>query len=200
MILKIIAALFSFLLLYSTCLGAEAGRIYHVKLAWEKDSNMSIFYQKTTSIFESLHSERVLLYTEYGNLEDIHIWLSDKKSYDKLESVISDIKSDIGEVIVTEGGLNTPLHKIFSVSDQQEAMPECEVRKTMGFENADAVWAYLLKMQNLIYRRGHLIFMQYVGKTKGEFDMIFSFMGDCRSKDEIVSDLLRVIASTHPSE
>jgi len=201
LIFRKIPALFSFLLLFnSVCFGFEIGSIYHLKLEWKNEKRTSAYYKTTTYIFEAMRPERVLLYSEYGNLEEIHIWLPDKGSYGKLESVVSNIKGDIKDMIVTEAVLHTPLHKIFLAFDQQKMKPACEVRKTMEFDNADKAWEYILKMQDLIYRRGHLVFMQYVGKSPGNFDIIFSFSGDCSSKDEIVTDLLRVISITYLQE
>lgn len=194
MIFRTIPALFSFLLLFHTaCLGFETGSIYHLKLDWKTEERTSAYYKTTSYIFDAMRPERVLLYSEYGNLEEIHIWLPHTGSYGKLERVLSGIKGDIKDVTVTKAALRTPLHDVF-FGDHRETKPLCEVRKTMEFDGADEAWEYILKMQDLIYRRGHLIFMQYVGKSQGNFDIIFSFSGDCTAKNDIVIDLLRVIS------
>jgi len=180
--------------------GSEIGKVYHIKFEWKTEKSVTAFYEMTTQIYEAMGIKReVLFYTEYGNLEDIYLWLLEDESYAKMESVISLAKNKYVEAVIDPvSTMRTPLHKMFSgeTSGNNEAV--CEIRKTMEFIDKDDAWAYLLKMQDLILRRGHLMSMFYKGKTQKEFEVIFDFYGDCIAKDAIVSELLKIIPENDP--
>ncbi|VAV88836.1 hypothetical protein MNBD_ALPHA02-77 [hydrothermal vent metagenome] len=185
-----------FLLFFSSLgFGTEIGKIYHIKFNWKTQKTVSAFYEMTTYIYQAMGKKReVLFYTEYGNLTDIYLWLSDDDSYAKMQSVISLAKNDYIEAMIDpDSTVRTPLHKIFTEANRGNNEAVCEIHKTMEFMDGDDAWAYLQKMQDLIVIRGHLIAMLYMGKTEKEFDIIFSFFGDCVSKDAIVADLVNIL-------
>ncbi len=184
-------------ILFSASLGfgAEIGKIYHIKFNWKMQKTVSAFYEMTTYIYQAMGKKReVLFYTEYGNLTGIYLWLSDDDSYAKMQDVITSAKNDYIEAVIDpDSTVKTPLHKMFSDVNRGNNEAVCEIHKTMEFIDGDDVWRYLQKMQDLILRRGHLISMLYMGKTEKEFDIIFSFFGDCVSKDAIVADLANIL-------
>ena len=197
---RITAVLISIFFFSSLGFGEEIGKIYHIKFKWKTQKTVSAFYEMTTYIYRAMGKEReVLFYSEYGNLIDLHLWLSDDDSYAKMQSVISSAKNDYIEAVIDPvSTVQTPLHKMFSEVNRGNNESVCEIHKTMEFIDGDDAWAYLLKMQDLILRRGHLMSMLYMGKTEKEFDIIFSFFGDCVSKDAIVTDLLKIIPANDP--
>jgi len=201
LIFRRITAVLVFIFFFSSLsFGNKIGKIHHIKFEWKLQKNVSAFYEMTTYIYEAMGKKReVLFYTEYGNLIDLHIWLSDDDSYVKMQRIISSANNAyIKAVIDPVSTVKTPLHKMFFEVNRGGNEAVCEIHKTMEFIDADEAWTYLQKMQDLVFRRGHLISMLYMGKTEKEFDIIFSFFGDCISKDAIVNDLLNIISANGP--
>lgn len=179
----------------SICHGADTGSVHHIKFDWKVEKTPSTYYEMTAYIYESMSKEGVLLYSEYGNLNGVHIWLSNTASYDTLETIISNAKSQYIEVNIDYSTtLKTPLHKIFLSRDSGQTEPACQIRMTKEFNTANKAFQYITKIQDHILRRGHLTFMIYIGKTQKEFDITFDFLADCISKEAIVSDLLNIVS------
>lgn len=196
MIFRKIAVALIFIFFFSFLgFGAEIGKIHHIKFKWKTQKTVSAFYEMTAYIYQAMGKKReVLFYSEYGNLIDLHLWLSDDDSYAKMQSVISSVKNEYIEAVVDpDTTVRTPLHKMFSDVNRGNNEPVCEIHKTMEFIDGDDAWAYLLKMQDLIFRRGHLMSIWYLGKTEKKFNIIFGFFGDCISREKIVEDLLNII-------
>lgn len=188
----IMTVLFLILFFIPICHGSEIGKIYAIKFDGQGEKQRPAYYEMTTYLYQAMHQEGVMLYSEYQNLDVVHIWLSKKRSYAKLEKVISAAKSNDIKMVIDHGStLWTPLHKMFSGHDFGEQEAVCQIHKIMAFDDADDAWTYLLKMQDLIHKRGHPIGMSSVGKTKKAFEVTFDFFGDCASKELIVRDLLK---------
>lgn len=196
MIFRRITVVFVFIFFFSSLgFGTEIGKIHHIKFEWKTQKTVSAFYEMTTDIYQAMGKKReVLFYSEYGNLIDLHLWLSDDDSYAKMQSVIFSAKNDYIEAMIDpDSTVRTPLHKMFSEVNRGNNESVCEIHKTMEFIDGDDAWAYLQKMQDLIFRRGHLMSMGYMGRTEKEFNIIFGFFGDCVSKDAIIADLFKII-------
>jgi len=182
----------------STSFATTIRSVYHIKFRWKTEKKPSIYYEMTTYIYKSMRKEGVFLYSEYGNLKGVYIYLSMYKSYDKLEKIIVKANSKyIVPVIDHNSALKTPLHNILSGTDYPQVEPACQIQRSYKFNTAKAGFQFRSKLQDLVLERGRLISMEYIRKTRKEFDIKFSFLADCESKEVIMNNLSRIISRDH---
>lgn len=191
---RIIVILFA-IFFVSSGYAATIGNLYHVTFNWKIAQKTSAYYEMTSYIFNSMSKEPAYLYSKYGNLSGVYIWVPNSKAHARLERVISTANNpNIDPVIDLNLTLKTLLDKIFIAIDQGKIKPACKIHRIMEFSDADKVMKYLTKIQYHIFRRAYPIVMTFMGKTRKKFDIIFEFYADCDSKKAIVNDLLDVIS------
>jgi len=190
---KIILAFLGMIFSISVCYGTVNGNIYYIEFNWKIKQNTFAYYKMTRHIFESMSKEGIFLYSAYGNLGGVHVYISKHESYDKLVRTLSGANNkNIDPVIDNNSTIKTPLHKIFLDGEQKEY--SCQVTMLKEFNSTDERMEYLTKVQYYILRRGHLIFMTSMEKIEEKFRIEFNFLADCKSKNEIVKKLLDIVS------
>ena len=200
MIFRKLTVVLAFILFFgSFSFGAEIGKIYHIKFEWKAEKTGNAFYEMTTYLYESMKDEGIILYAEYGNLNGVHIYISQSESFGKLQKIISAKKNQkIDFVIDLESNLKTPMHKRLSGNEPDKTPPECQFQKTYNFKTADAGLQFRNKLQDIVLRRGYFIGLFYFPKSKTEFDIRYDFFANCISKDAIITELLKIIPENSP--
>lgn len=171
------------------CSGAVVGAVYSIKYSWVSGKSVKSYHEMTRDIYRAIAVDGGLVYAEYGQLDEVQVWLAEEGDYKKLvKFVANERNNNIDLTIENIADQLSPTGRMYD--GQYPKAPECQVIKKRQFNSATAVMRYLSGVQQRSLEKGYLVFLDYEGETEADFRIIFDFYANCKHQEAIVEDLL----------